>query len=113
MSEELVSKLNFYLVDLVWSIWHTDVKRVIQGREESVKEFVTRNLGQEVFERLIEPFCSGKLFFLIWIFNELQWRSLTLSALKFEFKQYLWACTTSGKNLFVLYAKQPMKEQGD
>ncbi|KAG0612173.1 hypothetical protein M758_6G008000 [Ceratodon purpureus] len=29
------------------------------GREESVKEFVTRNLGQEVFERLIEPFCSG------------------------------------------------------
>lgn len=29
------------------------------GREESVQEFVTRNLGQEVFERLIEPFCSG------------------------------------------------------
>ncbi|KAK3194422.1 hypothetical protein Dsin_025732 [Dipteronia sinensis] len=27
--------------------------------EESVEEFVRRNLGDEVFERLIEPFCSG------------------------------------------------------
>ncbi|KAM7276555.1 hypothetical protein ACFE04_018421 [Oxalis oulophora] len=27
--------------------------------EESVEEFVRRNLGAEVFERLIEPFCSG------------------------------------------------------
>ncbi|GBG67268.1 hypothetical protein CBR_g88557 [Chara braunii] len=30
-----------------------------QGKEESVEEFVRRNLGSEVFERLIEPFCSG------------------------------------------------------
>lgn len=30
-----------------------------QDREESVEEFVRRNLGDEVFERLIEPFCSG------------------------------------------------------
>ncbi|XP_052174964.1 protoporphyrinogen oxidase 1, chloroplastic [Diospyros lotus] len=29
------------------------------GHEESVEEFVHRNLGDEVFERLIEPFCSG------------------------------------------------------
>ncbi|KAM7495751.1 hypothetical protein LguiA_020165 [Lonicera macranthoides] len=29
------------------------------AREESVEEFVRRNLGDEVFERLIEPFCSG------------------------------------------------------
>ncbi|KAI3449323.1 hypothetical protein Pfo_005988 [Paulownia fortunei] len=29
------------------------------GHEESVEEFVRRNLGNEVFERLIEPFCSG------------------------------------------------------
>ncbi|XP_004495854.1 protoporphyrinogen oxidase 1, chloroplastic [Cicer arietinum] len=29
------------------------------GYEESVEEFVRRNLGDEVFERLIEPFCSG------------------------------------------------------
>lgn len=36
----------------------------MQGREESVQEFVTRNLGQEVFERLIEPFCSGKGWFI-------------------------------------------------
>jgi len=28
-------------------------------REESVKEFISRNLGQEVFFRLIDPFCSG------------------------------------------------------
>jgi len=28
-------------------------------KEESVKEFVSRNLGVEAFERLIEPFCSG------------------------------------------------------
>lgn len=27
--------------------------------EESVEEYVRRNLGAEVFERLIEPFCSG------------------------------------------------------
>jgi protoporphyrinogen oxidase len=33
--------------------------RRFQGREESVEEFVRRNLGAEVFERLIEPFCSG------------------------------------------------------
>ncbi|URD84441.1 hydrophobic protein [Musa troglodytarum] len=29
------------------------------GYEESVEDFVRRNLGDEVFERLIEPFCSG------------------------------------------------------
>ena len=29
------------------------------GREESVEQFIRRNLGAEVFERLIEPFCSG------------------------------------------------------
>jgi protoporphyrinogen/coproporphyrinogen III oxidase len=29
------------------------------GKEESVKEFISRNLGPEVFYRLIEPFCSG------------------------------------------------------
>jgi protoporphyrinogen oxidase len=27
--------------------------------EESVEQFIRRNLGAEVFERLIEPFCSG------------------------------------------------------
>lgn len=30
-----------------------------QGVEESVEQFVRRNLGDEVFFRLIEPFCSG------------------------------------------------------
>ena len=30
-----------------------------ENKEESVKEFVSRNLGVEAFERLIEPFCSG------------------------------------------------------
>uniref|UniRef100_A0A0E0FKA7 Protoporphyrinogen oxidase n=1 Tax=Oryza nivara TaxID=4536 RepID=A0A0E0FKA7_ORYNI len=34
-------------------------RRRFQGREESVEDFVRRNLGAEVFERLIEPFCSG------------------------------------------------------
>jgi len=33
-------------------LWHTD-------QEESVEQFVRRNLGKEVFERLVEPFCSG------------------------------------------------------
>lgn len=27
--------------------------------EESVEQYVRRNLGKEVFERLVEPFCSG------------------------------------------------------
>ena len=28
-------------------------------QEESVEQYVRRNLGKEVFERLVEPFCSG------------------------------------------------------
>lgn len=28
-------------------------------KEESVEQFIRRNLGDEVFFRLIEPFCSG------------------------------------------------------
>lgn len=31
----------------------------VAEHEESVEEYVRRNLGAEVFERLIEPFCSG------------------------------------------------------
>ena len=34
-------------------------KRGAPEKEESVKEFISRNLGPEVFFRLIEPFCSG------------------------------------------------------
>ena len=30
-----------------------------EGVEESVEQFIRRNLGDEVFYRLIEPFCSG------------------------------------------------------
>lgn len=35
------------------------IKKPMPDNEESVKDFVTRNLGTEVFQRLIEPFCSG------------------------------------------------------
>ncbi len=33
----------------------------MQEREESVEEFVRWNLGDEIFERLVEPFCSGTI----------------------------------------------------
>lgn len=35
------------------------IKDPMPDREESVREFVTRNLGEEAFERLIDPFVSG------------------------------------------------------
>jgi len=35
------------------------IKDPMPDREESVREFVTRNLGPEAFERLIDPFVSG------------------------------------------------------
>lgn len=35
------------------------IKEPMPEKEESVKEFVTRNLGEEAFERLIDPFVSG------------------------------------------------------
>ncbi|PSC75640.1 Protoporphyrinogen oxidase chloroplastic [Micractinium conductrix] len=34
-------------------------KAPLPEQEESVEQYVRRNLGAEVFERLIEPFCSG------------------------------------------------------
>lgn len=35
------------------------VKAPLPDKEETIEEFIRRNLGEEVFERLIEPFCSG------------------------------------------------------
>lgn len=35
------------------------IKESMPEKEESVEQFVRRNLGDEVFYRLIEPFCSG------------------------------------------------------
>ena len=35
------------------------IKKGMPDYEESVEQFIRRNLGAEVFERLIEPFCSG------------------------------------------------------
>ena len=32
---------------------------VLVEKEETIEEFIRRNLGEEVFARLIEPFCSG------------------------------------------------------
>lgn len=34
-------------------------KQPMPAYEENVEQFIRRNLGDEVFERLIEPFCSG------------------------------------------------------
>lgn len=36
-----------------------DIHHVTADQEESVEQYVRRNLGKEVFERLVEPFCSG------------------------------------------------------
>lgn len=38
---------------------YTTFSPVRAANEESVEQFIRRNLGAEVFERLIEPFCSG------------------------------------------------------
>ena len=38
----------------VWRELHLN-----SDQEESVEQYVRRNLGKEVFERLVEPFCSG------------------------------------------------------
>lgn len=38
----------------VWRKLHLN-----SDHEESVEQYVRRNLGKEVFERLVEPFCSG------------------------------------------------------
>lgn len=38
---------------------HYELLRLPSGVEESVEQFIRRNLGEEVFQRLIEPFCSG------------------------------------------------------
>lgn len=35
------------------------INQSMPAYEESVEQFIRRNLGDEVFERLIEPFCSG------------------------------------------------------
>lgn len=35
------------------------IKDPMPAQEESVKDFVTRNLGEEAFQRLIDPFVSG------------------------------------------------------
>lgn len=35
------------------------LKPKMPEKEESISEFVTRNLGSEVMLRLIDPFCSG------------------------------------------------------
>ncbi|XLU59969.1 hypothetical protein S245_019178, partial [Arachis hypogaea] len=39
----------------IWCTWDPPPP----DHEESVQDFVCRNLGDEVFERLIEPFCLG------------------------------------------------------
>ena len=41
-------------------IWGWNLSAMLcTEQEESVEQYVRRNLGAEVFERLIEPFCSG------------------------------------------------------
>ena len=36
-----------------------DERQCVIEKEETIEEFIRRNLGEEVFARLIEPFCSG------------------------------------------------------
>ncbi|KAH1259772.1 Protoporphyrinogen oxidase 1, chloroplastic [Glycine max] len=54
------------------------------GVMRKVEEFVCRNLGDDVFERLIEPFCSG-------------W-SIDLRSFKIKYESSIWESLEAGKN---------------
>ncbi|KAG5061807.1 hypothetical protein JHK85_002990 [Glycine max] len=54
------------------------------GVMRKVEEFVRRNLGDDVFERLIEPFCSG-------------W-SIDLRSFKIKYESSIWESLEAGKN---------------
>ncbi|KHN00246.1 Protoporphyrinogen oxidase, chloroplastic [Glycine soja] len=57
---------------------------VCDGVMRKVEEFVRRNLGDDVFERLIEPFCSG-------------W-SIDLRSFKIKYESSIWESLEAGKN---------------
>ena len=65
----------------------SSVLQRFQGHEESVEDFVRRNLGDEVFERLIEPFCSGSQN-VLYIFYQMRVQNVCVRKCKILFLWY-------------------------
>ncbi|RZC22809.1 Protoporphyrinogen oxidase 1, chloroplastic [Glycine soja] len=70
------------------------------GVMRKVEEFVRRNLGDDVFERLIEPFCSAVFFVENYVayLNFVIYKGLCRRSFKIKYESSIWESLEAGKN---------------